>query len=157
MPNFNVELAVLCGIILGFILAFFNIGGIFAMAIVGFVVVFLTNEDEASYKVGAMAACALCLIYFFASLFTSPDLPYQLPSPVVIGIGYGIDGLFTLVLGLIVSLLIYGLMGALGGYFADKLLKPQDKPKRPPKTRNTTRKIIKRESKPKRRTLQRKM
>ena len=109
MLNFNVELAILTSIIVGLILAFLNIGGIFALAIVGFVAVFLTNDDEANYKIGAMAAGALCLIYFFIGIFTPPDLPYQLPSPVVIGIGYGIEGFFTLILGLIVGLLIYGL------------------------------------------------
>jgi hypothetical protein len=155
MPNFNVELAILTSIIVGLILAFLNIGGIFALAIVGFVAVYLTNDDEANYKVGAIAAGALCLIYFFICLFTPPDLPYQLPSPVVIGLNYGLEGLLTLILGLIVGLLIYGLMGAIGGYFADKLFKPQERPKQP-KISKSTPKIIKRKSKPQRRTLNRK-
>jgi hypothetical protein len=154
MPNFDVELAILISIIVGLILAFLNIGGIFALAIVGFLAVFLTNEEDASYKVGAMAAAALCFIYFIVCFFTAPQLPYQLPSPLVIGVGYGIDGLFTLILGLIVGLIIYGVMGAIGGYFADKLFKPQDKPKRP-KEHKRARKIIKKESKPPRRTLNR--
>ncbi|NYB52350.1 MAG: hypothetical protein HVN35_07335 [Methanobacteriaceae archaeon] len=156
MPNFNLELAILTSIILGFILAFLNIGGIFSLAIVGFVAVYLTNDEEASYKVGSMAAGALCLIYFFICLFTPPDLPYQLPNPVVIGISYGIEGLFTLILGLIVGLCIYGFMGAIGGYFADKIFKPQDRPKRPV-TVKSPRKILKSKSKPKRRTLNRKL
>lgn len=157
MFNFNVQLAILISIILGFIMALFHIGGIFAMAIVGFVAVFLTNDEEASYKIGAIAAALLALIYFITCLFTPPDLPYQLPSPLVLGVGYAFDGIFTLILGLIVSLLIYGLMGAIGGYFADKLFKSQDKPKRPPRTRKAAKKIIKREPKPQRRTLQRKL
>lgn len=154
MPNLDVELAILISIFLGLILAFLNIGGIFALAIVGFVAVFLTNDEDASYKVGAMAAAALCFIYFIVSFFTSPVLPYQLPSPLVIGIGYGIDGLFTLILGLIVGLLIYGVMGAIGGYFADKLFKPQDRQKRPKEPKHR-RNIIKKKSKPQRRTLNR--
>jgi amino acid transporter len=155
MPNLNMELAISTSIIVGLILAFFNIGGIFALVFVGFLAVFLINEEDASYKVGALAAALLCLIYFVICLFTPPDLPYQLPSPLVIGLGYGFEGLFTLVLGLIVGLLIYGLMGAIGGYFADKLFKPQHKPKRP-KTRKRAKKIVKRNSKPQRRTLNRK-
>lgn len=155
MPNFDVELAILISIVIGLILAFLNIGGIFALVIVGFVAVYLTNEEEANYKIGALAAATLCVIYFVISFFTPPDLPYQLPSPLVIGIGYGVEGLFTLILGLIVGLIIYGLMGAIGGYFADKLFKPQDKPKSPKRSR-IRKKIIKKESKPPRRTLQRK-
>lgn len=156
MPNFDVELAILTSIILGFILAFFNIGGIFALVLVGFVAVFLTNDDEANYKIGAMAAGALYLIYFVIGLFISPSLPYQLPSPLVIGVSYAFEGLFNLILGLIVGLIIYGLLGAIGGYFADKLFKPQDKPKRP-KQDKRKKKIIKSESKPQKRTLQRKL
>jgi len=156
MPNFDVELAILTSIIMGFILAFFNIGGIFALVLVGFVAVFLTNDDEANYKIGAMAAGALYLIYFVIGLFISPSLPYQLPSPLVIGVSYAFEGLFNLILGLIVGLIIYGLLGAIGGYFADKLFKAQDKPKRP-KQDKRKKKIIKRESKPQKRTLQRKL
>jgi hypothetical protein len=156
MPNFDVELAILTSIIMGFILAFFNIGGIFALVLVGFVAVFLTNDDEANYKIGAMAAGALYLIYFVIGLFISPSLPYQLPSPLVIGVSYAFEGLFNLILGLIVGLIIYGLLGAIGGYFADKLFKAQDKPKRP-KQDKRKKKIIKSESKPQKRTLQRKL
>jgi len=156
MFDFDVQLAILSSIILGLVLAFLHIGGIFALAIVGFVAVFLTNAEDASYKVGALAAAALCLIYFIVCFFTPPELPYQLPSSLVIGIGYGIDGLFTLILGLIVGLLIYAVMGGIGGYFADKLFKPQDRPKRP-STAKSARKIIQREPKPQRRTLNRKL
>lgn len=154
MPNFDVELAVFSSIILGLILAFLNIGGIFAMVLVGFLAVFLTNEEEANYKIGAIAAVALYLIYFVISTFTSPNIPYQLPSPLVIGLGYAFEGLLILILGFFAGLLIYGLMGAVGGYFADKLFKPQDKPKRP-KSQKRRKKIVKRKSKPQRRTLQR--
>lgn len=155
MPKITMEMAILTSITLGLILAFFNIGGIFALVLVGFVAVYLTPDEEASYKVGALAAALLCLLYFVVCLFTPPVLPYQLPNAVVIGVGYAIDGIFTLILGLIISLIIYSLMGAIGGYFADKLFKSQDKPKNP-KISKTPKRIIKRKSKPQRRTLYRK-
>jgi len=154
MPNFDVELAIFFSIILGLILEFINFGGIFALVLVGFAAVYLTHDEDANYKVGAMAAAALCLIYFGISIFAAPNIPYQLPSPLVIGLNYAFEGLFTLILGLCVGLLIYGLMGAIGGYFADKLFKAQDKPKKP-KAQKRRKKIVKRKSKPQRRTLQR--
>ncbi|MDI9435718.1 MAG: hypothetical protein QM396_06900 [Euryarchaeota archaeon] len=154
MPNFDVELAVFCSIILGLILAFLNFGGIFALVLVGFVATYLTNDEDANYKVGTMAAAALYLIYFVISIFTTPNIPYQLPSPLVIGLGYAIEGLFTLILGFFLGLMIYGLMGAIGGYLADKFFKLQDKPKRP-KSRKRREKIVKRKTKPQRRTLHR--
>ena len=155
MPNISMEMAILTSIILGLILAFFNIGGIFALVLVGFVAVYLTPDEEANYKVGALATALLCLLYFVVCLFTPPVLPYQLPNAVVIGVGYAFDGIFTLIMGLIVSLIIYSLMGAIGGYFADKLFKSQDKPKNP-KISKTPKRIIKRKTKPQRRTLYRK-
>ncbi|HII84387.1 MAG TPA: DUF5518 domain-containing protein [Methanobacterium subterraneum] len=155
MPNISMEMAILTSIILGLILAFFNIGGIFALVLVGFVAVYLTPDEEANYKVGALATALLCLLYFVVCLFTPPILPYQLPNAVVIGVGYAFDGILTLIMGLIVSLIIYSLMGAIGGYFADKLFKSQDKPKNP-KISKTPKRIIKRKSKPQRRTLYRK-
>ena len=154
MPNFDVELAVFSSIILGLILAFLNIGGIFSLVLVGFVAVFLTNDEEANYKIGVLAAAALYFIYFVVGFFISPDIPYQLPNPLGIGVGYAFEGLFTLILSLVVGVLLYGLMGAIGGYFADKLFKPQDKPKRP-KSQKRRKKIVERKSKPQRRTLER--
>lgn len=155
MPKISMEMAILTSIVLGLILAFFNIGGIFALVLVGFVAVYLTPDEEANYKVGALAAALLCLLYFVVCLFTPPVLPYQLPNAVVIGVGYAFDGIFTLIMGLVVSLIIYSLMGAIGGYFADKLFKSQDKPKNP-KISKTPKRIIKRKTKPQRRTLYRK-
>jgi len=156
MPNFDIELAFLTSIILGLVLAFLKIGGIFALVFVGFVAVFLTNDDDASYKIGAMTAGALYFIYFVTGLFVSPDIPYQLPNPLGIGVGYAFEGFFTLLLSLVVGVLLYGLLGAIGGYFADKLFKPQDKPKRPKNSRVKS-KVVKRRTKPQRRTLQRKV
>ncbi|AIS32067.1 MAG: hypothetical protein PHY53_10050 [Methanobacterium formicicum] len=154
MPNFSMEMAILTSMILGIIMAFFNVGGVFALVIVGFVAVFLTKDEDASYKVGALAAILLALLYFVICLFTPPDLPYQLPNAVTIGVGYAVDGLFTLVLGLMVSVIIYGLFGSIGGYFADKLFKSQDKPKNP-RISERPKRIIKRKQKPQRRTLNR--
>jgi hypothetical protein len=59
MPNFSMEMAILTSMILGLIMAFFNVGGVFALVIVGFVAVFLTKDEDASYKVGALAAILL--------------------------------------------------------------------------------------------------
>jgi hypothetical protein len=156
MAKFSMEMAIITSIILGLIMAFFNFGSIFALVIVGFVAVFLTPDEDASYKVGALASGLLGLLYFIVCLFTPPDLPYQLPNAVVIGVGYAIDGIFTLILGLIVTLLIYGLMGAIGGYFADKLFKSQDKPKNPKISERPQRIIKRKPKKAQRRTLNRK-
>jgi Na+-transporting methylmalonyl-CoA/oxaloacetate decarboxylase gamma subunit len=151
MPNFDVEIAVLISIILGLILAFLNIGGIFALILVGFVATYLTKPEIADYKVGALAAALLSFLYFIFNFFSPPQLPYQLPSPLVLGLGYAIEGIFTLIVGLFLSLLIYGVMGAIGGYIAEKFFKPEKKAK-PPKKKKLKQKL---KGKPKRRSLYR--
>jgi len=154
MPEFDVELAILISIIIGLILAFLNIGGIFALILVGFVATYLTKPEVADYKVGALSAALLSFIYFVFNFLVPPQLPYQLPSPLVLGLGYAIEGIFNLILGLILSLLIYGFMGAIGGYIAEKFFKPEKKPKPPkkPKKKKIKQKL---KRKPKKRTLYR--
>jgi Na+-transporting methylmalonyl-CoA/oxaloacetate decarboxylase gamma subunit len=151
MPNFDVEIAILISISLGLVLAFLNIGGIFALILVGFVATYLTTPEYADYKVGALSAALLSFIYFIYNFFAPPQLPYQLPSPLVLGLGYAIEGIFTLMVGLILSLLIYGFMGAIGGYIAQKLFKPEKETK-PPKKKKLKKKL---KGKPKRRSLYR--
>ena len=151
MPNFDVEIAILTSIILGLILAFLNIGGIFALILVGFVATYLTTPENADYKVGALAAALLSLIYFVFNLLAPPQLPYQLPSPLVLGLGYAIEGIFTLIVGVVLSIVIYGFMGAIGGYVAEKFFKPEKKAK-PPKKKKIKQKL---KGKPKRRSLYR--
>jgi Family of unknown function (DUF5518) len=151
--DFDVEIAILIGIILGLILAFLNIGGIFALILVGFVATYLTKPEIADYKVGALTAALLSFIYFVFNFLVPPQLPYQLPSPLVLGLSYAIEGIFNLLLGLILSLLIYGFMGAIGGYIAEKFFKPEKKPKPPKKPKKKKLKPLK--QKPKKRSLYR--
>jgi Family of unknown function (DUF5518) len=133
MPNFDVKIAILSSIILGLILTFLNIGGIFALILVGFVATYLTEPEYADYKVGAIAAALLSLLYFLFNFLAPPQLPYQLPSPLVLGLGYAVEGMFNLIVGLLLSIFIYGVMGAIGGYIAEKFFKPEKKAKPPKK------------------------
>jgi hypothetical protein len=154
MPELTVENSIFISIVLGLILAFFNFGGIFALVIVGFFASYLTRAEDTSYQVGALAAALLCLLYFVIGLFTPPTLPYQLPNPLMLGVGYAVDGLLTLMGGLIFSLLIYALLGAIGGYFAVKFFKPRDYQSQ--KRTSQKRKVLKGRPKPRKRSLYRK-
>lgn len=133
-------------------MALLNFGGMFALVIVGFVATLLTDPEDASYKVGALAAAVLSLLYFIICLFTPPTLPYQLPSPMVLGVGYAAEGLFTLILGLVFGLVAYAALGALGGYIAEKLFKPERK-EPPSKPKPSIRKKLKGKPKKKKRSL----
>jgi hypothetical protein len=103
----------------------------------GFVATYLTKPEQTSARVGAIATGVFCVFFFFFGFLTQPTLPYVLPNPLTLGLLVPISGIFNLILGLIVSLIIYGGFGLLGGYFAVKFFmekketKTEIKPSRP--------------------------
>ncbi|HMK54269.1 MAG TPA: hypothetical protein VK444_05750 [Methanobacteriaceae archaeon] len=127
MAKYSLETSIVISIIVGLIIPYIGIRGPFSVIIVGFVACYLTVPEKTSYKVGAMAGGALAFLLFLYSFITTPPLPYTLPSPIVLGVGVAADGFITLVLGLIISLAIYGAMGAIGGYLAVKFFNPQER------------------------------
>ncbi len=102
----------------------------FSLVIMGFIATYLTVENQRSYKVGGIAGGVLGIILFVFSFFTPPELPYNLPNVLDFGISLAVGGLFTLILGFIVSIIVCYALGSLGGYIAMKMLKNETKPKK---------------------------
>jgi len=120
MDKFNIEIAILISFILGLILPLIGLGGVFSLVVMGFVATYLTRSEYTSAKVGAIATGVFSLFFFFYGFLTPPTLPYVLPNPLSLGIIITFSGIFNLILSLIVSLIIYGGFGLLGGYLAVK-------------------------------------
>ncbi len=139
MAKYSVEFAVTLSIILGIILNFINLGGIFAIFVMGFIATYLTVPEKSNYKVGAIAAFIFCILAFLYGFFTPPTLPYDL-STYASGLGLAFSSLITLIFGFIVTALIYITLGAIGGVIANFLF---------------SKKVPKKKPKPKRRTLNR--
>lgn len=120
MANFSIESAIVISFIIGLILPQVGIGGIVSLIVMGFVATYLTKPEKTSAKIGAIATGVFCVFFFFFGFLTPPTLPYVLPNPLTLGLLVPISGIFNLILGLIVSLIIYGGFGLLGGYLAVK-------------------------------------
>jgi hypothetical protein len=144
MANFSIESAIIISFIIGLILPHVGIGGIFSLVVMGFIATYLTKPEQTSAKVGAIATGVFCIFFFFFGFLTPPTLPYVLPNPLTLGLLVPISGIFTLILGLIVSLIIYGGFGFLGGYLAVKFFMERKETKteiRPSKPQRSLKRI----------------
>jgi hypothetical protein len=140
MADLGIEASIGISFIIGLILPLVGLGGVISIFIMGFVATYLTKPELTSARIGALAAGVFCVFFFFFNFLTPPTVPYVLPSPLTLGILVPLSGLFNLVLGLIVSLIIYGGIGFLGGYIAVKFFiekkekKTEFQPKRQQRT-----------------------
>jgi len=135
MPKYSIEVAIIISIVIYLILAFIGIKGIIQIIIMGFVATYLTEPEKSSYRIGAVAAGIIGTLFAFYSFFTGPDLPYQLPNPLQLGLGVAADSFFTTIMALIISIGIYVVLGAIGGYIAEIFISDKKPKKQAPKKR----------------------
>lgn len=144
MANFSVETAIIISFVIGLVLPVIHLGGVISIFVMGFAATYLTKPEKTSAMIGGIAAIIFGVFFFFFGFLTPPTLPYTLPSPLTLGILVPLTGLFYLVLGLIVSIVIYGAIGMLGGYIALKFFmekkekKTEFQPKKPQRTLKRT-------------------
>lgn len=153
MARLGMGTAILVSVVLGIILLYLlGISGMFSLIILGFAATYLTNPDERTYKIGGFAGIVLAILIFVYGLFIWPILPITLPRiPGSIMFGLQISGFFSLISGLILTLIICFFFGAIGGLIAQKLLKKRVKKPRAYTRRN----INKKSSRKPRKTLNR--
>lgn len=129
MARLGMGAAVLISVILGVILlSVMGISGIFSLIIIGFVATYLTAPSQRSYKAGGFAGIILGFLIFIYGLFISPTLPIDPPSlSFSTMISLELSGIFNLILGFVVSILVCYLFGSIGGLTAQKVLKKETK------------------------------
>lgn len=120
MANLGIETAIGISFILGLILPLVGLGGVISLVIMGFVATYLTKPELTSAKVGGIATGVFCIFFFFYGFLTPPTVPYVLPNPLSLGVVVAFSGILNLIFSLIVSLVIYGGFGLIGGYLAVK-------------------------------------
>lgn len=120
MANSGIETAIGISFILGLILPLVGLGGVISLVIMGFVATYLTKPEQTSAKVGGIATGVFCIFFFFYGFLTPPTVPYVLPNPLSLGVVVAFSGILNLIFSLIVSLVIYGGFGLIGGYLAVK-------------------------------------
>ena len=155
MVRLSMGAAILTSVLLGVILlSILGISGIFSLIILGFVATYLTAPGQRSYKAGGIAGIILGFLIFIYGLFISPNLPVNPPS--ISGftmINLELSGIFTLILGLILSVLICYLFGSLGGLVAQKMINNEVTKKETTKSGYHTRNNHKKSSNRPKRTL----
>ncbi|HML06443.1 MAG TPA: hypothetical protein VK426_11760 [Methanobacterium sp.] len=129
MAKLGMGAAVLISVILGVILlSVMGISGIFSLIIIGFVATYLTDPSQRSYKSGGFAGIILGVLIFIYGLFISPTLPVNPPSlSFSTMVSLELSGIFNLILGFVVSILVCYLFGSIGGLIAQKILKKKTK------------------------------
>ncbi|MEN6328831.1 MAG: DUF5518 domain-containing protein [Methanobacteriaceae archaeon] len=134
MAKYSMETSIIISIVAGLIISnipIVGIRGLFSIIIVGFVASYLTVPEKTSYKVGALAGLVMAVISLAISFLSPPDLPYTLPSATSLGVAAMANEFFVLILGIIMSFLIYGFLGALGGYLATQFFNPPEVVEKP--------------------------
>jgi hydrogenase/urease accessory protein HupE len=138
MASFNMETAIGISFVLGLILPLVGLGGIISLVVMGFVATYLTRPEITSAKVGGIATVVFCVFFFFFGFLTPPTLPYILPNPLSLGVLVAFSGILNLIFSLIVSIVIYGAFGLLGGYIAIRFFMEKKEKKTEFKPTNTT-------------------
>ncbi len=143
MADLGIETAIGISFILGLILPLVGLGGVISLVIMGFTATYLTKPEQTSARVGGIATGVFCVFFFFYTFLTGPTVPYVLPNPLTLGVLVAFSGIFNLVLSLIISLIIYGGFGLLGGYLAVKFFM-EKKEKKPEFQQTRPRRSLKR-------------
>ena len=144
MANLGIETAIGISFILGLILPLVGLGGVISLVIMGFVATYLTKPEETSAKVGGIATVVFCVFFFFYGFLTPPSVPYVLPNPLSLGVVVAFSGILNLIFSLIVSLIIYGGFGLIGGYLAVKFFMEKKEKKTEIKQNTKPRRSLKR-------------
>ncbi len=153
MAKLGMGTAITLSVILSIILIYLlGINGMFVLIILGFAATYLSDPDQRSYKIGGIAGIVLAGLIFVYELFVWPPLPITPPAiPDAVMNGLRLNGVFDLIFGLIFSVVIFFLLGALGGLVAQRLFREKKEkprahvrrnlappPKKPRKTLNKT-------------------
>lgn len=129
----SLETSVIISAFIGLILIFTNffifptilIGVLPVLVFTGFIASAMASRENYSYRAGGIAGGVLAILFFLVGFFTGPELSYNF-------YGLGIDftlmaqGFVYLLLGFVVSLAIFMLLGAFGGLISQELLSSKE-------------------------------
>lgn len=87
---------------------------------IGFLASAMAGSENYSFRVGGMAGGVLAVLFFLVEFFTAPALDFDL-----YGLNFNVllmgEGLIYLILGFVLSLGIFMVLGAFGGLIAQEL------------------------------------
>ncbi|MDR0912408.1 MAG: hypothetical protein LBM96_07410 [Methanobrevibacter sp.] len=115
MAEYSEGSAIFISLIIGFILSFL-FDNIFVIVLIGFLATYMVSVEEKNYLIGVIVALIFETLNFAVGMVLTPNIPTYIYEQI------GLDP-FNLILGFIVSLLISGFLGFIGGFLAQKAYK----------------------------------
>jgi len=91
----------------------------------GFIASAMAGSEKHSYRVGGATGGVLAVLFFLVIFFTPPSLTFNLYS---LGFDFFLmfEGFIFLIVGFVISLAIFMLLGAFGGLIAQELFAPEE-------------------------------
>jgi len=98
----------------GILTLFFD--NIFIITFIGFISTYMVKKESKTFMVGVAAAILFATLNFFGGLILCPNIPLYIAE----NIGFDFQ---NFVVGFLVTCIISGILGFLGGFIAEKVYK----------------------------------
>ena len=115
MAEYSVTNAIIISLILGAILTFL-FDNVFVVTFIGFIATYIVNKENKSYLVGIEASLIFAVLNFFIGMVITPNIPPYIAEQI------SFDPI-NFFLGFLVTCIISGILGFLGGFIAEKAYK----------------------------------
>ena len=115
MAEYSETNAVIISLILGVILTFL-FDNIFVVTFIGFIATYIVNKKNKSYLIGIQASLIFAVLNFFIGMVMVPNIPSYIAEQ----ISFDPTNFF---IGFLVTCIIAGILGFLGGLIAEKAYK----------------------------------
>ncbi|KZX12057.1 hypothetical protein [Methanobrevibacter filiformis] len=130
MAEYSETSSIMISLIIGVILSFL-FDNMFVLLFIGFLSTYMTNKEEKNYKIGIVAAFIYSTFNFTIGMIMIPNIP----EGIIENIGFDPA---NFILGFIVTSLISGILGFIGGFVAEQAhirinKSKKKKTKQPPK------------------------
>lgn len=113
--EFGETSSIIISLILGGILTLL-FDNIFVIAFIGFISTYMVKKESKSYIIGVIAALIFAILNFFGGLILVPNIP----SYIAENIGFDFP---NFIIGFLVTCILAGILGFLGGFIAEKAYK----------------------------------
>ncbi|RBQ23430.1 hypothetical protein ALNOE001_10130 [Candidatus Methanobinarius endosymbioticus] len=113
--EFGKTSSIIISLILGWILTFL-FDNVFVITFVGFISTYIVRKESKSFMIGVIAALLFTILNFFGGLIIPPNIP----SYIAENIGFDLT---NFIIGFLVTCVLAGILGFLGGFIAEKAYK----------------------------------
>ncbi|MBZ9570747.1 hypothetical protein KQY27_04195 [Methanobrevibacter sp. TMH8] len=113
--EFGETSSIIISLILGGLLTIL-FDNIFVIAFIGFISTYMVKKESKSFIIGVIAALLFAILNFFGGMILTPNIPTYIAENIQF------DPM-NFVLGFIVTCILAGILGFIGGFIAEKAYK----------------------------------